>query len=179
MLSVLLWTAVLVFLVHRSNKIEPIKGKILYIHSFLLWIFLMLFHTSPSMLGWSIRHYKDIKKYFYVPVGVIPDWMNLLMWGLLLLFGLIAIFLVSGMAKRKEKSRRIFIRLLPIFYLLTAYEVFKGFYVAGENEIQQPSFILVALISLSILLVPFVVMYHFYNREDIKDKIFIPNSIMP
>jgi len=64
MFSIIIWTLLLLFTIYKANKIESISGSLLYLHSFVLWIFLMLFVTSFRMLGWAIGHSEDIQKYF-------------------------------------------------------------------------------------------------------------------
>jgi glucan phosphoethanolaminetransferase (alkaline phosphatase superfamily) len=114
-----MWTGILLFTIHSTaKKLGKIEGKNNYINIFLLWLFLMMFSTSFKMLGWAIGNFQDINKYFYIQVGIIPDWLNLTMWGLFLFFGIIAMFLSFAIARRKEQARKIFITLLPIFYIL-------------------------------------------------------------
>lgn len=172
MLSVFLWTGFLSFALHRANaSFGKIDGKLGVVHTFLLWIFLMSFSTSFKMLGWALGHTSDIKKYFYIPVGLIPDWFNLIMWAAFLVFGIAAMFLTFGLAKRKEKHRKIFVKLLPIFYLLNVYEFAKSFYLAGSTK--DVSVLFAVTIGLLVIAIPFGSMLYFYNKESVKEKIFV------
>ncbi|MDD3774619.1 MAG: hypothetical protein PHV08_01535 [Sulfurovaceae bacterium] len=171
MLSVFLWTGILLFTLHRTNSsLGKIDGKTGFVHAFLLWIFLMSFSTSFKMLGWAFGHTSDIKKYFYIPVGPIPDWFNLIMWAAFLVFGIAAMLLTFELAKRKEKYRKIFVKLLPIFYLLSVYEFAKSFYLAGSTE--DASILLAVSIGLLVFAIPFGSMFYFYSKESVKEKIF-------
>ncbi|PHR54806.1 MAG: hypothetical protein COA44_12300 [Arcobacter sp.] len=172
MFSTAIWTGILFFTIHKTGqKLGKIEGKINYLHIFLLWLFLMMFSTSFKMLGWTIGNYQDIEKYFYIQVGIIPAWLNLTMWGLILVFGIVAMFLTFAMAKRKEQARKIFILLLPLFYVLNVYEVVKGFYVNGAT--QEMSIYLILGMSLFVISIPMGSMYYFYNKSNTVKKIFI------
>lgn len=171
MISAVIWSAALfVTLYYTDRSLGKIEGNRGYIHAFLLWIFLLAFSSSFQMLGWAFGNPHDIEKHFFVPVGPILDWFNMSMWAALLVFGIIAIFLTFGMARRKESSRKIFVRLLPVFYVLHAYEFAKSLYLesaAGENSMFS-----LTVLGLLIAAIPFGAMYSFYSRQDIKKKIF-------
>ena len=176
MLSTIIWTGILLFTIHRTGqKLGKIEGKINYIHMFLLWLFLMIFSTSFKMLGWAIGHFQDIEKYFYIQIGVIPAWLNITMWLLVLIFGIIAMFLSLAMAKRKEQARKIFIILLPIFYILNVYEMFKGFYTTPSTH--EVSVYIALGISLLFIAIPMSAMYYFYQKNTEIRKIFIKQSL--
>ncbi len=172
MFSTVLWTGILFFTIYKTGqKLGKIEGRTNYLHMFLLWLFLMMFSTSFKMLGWTIGNSQDIEKYFYIPIGIIPAWLNLTMWGFVLFFGIVAILLALAMAKRKEQARKIFIILLPIFYVLNVYEVVKGFYLNGAA--QEISIYLVLGISLFVNAIPMGSMYCFYKKSNTIRKIFI------
>lgn len=170
-----MWTGILLFTIHQtSKKLGRIEGKNNYINIFLLWLFLMMFSTSFRMLGWTIGNFQDINKYFYIQVGVIPDWLNLTMWGLFLFFGIIAMFLSFGMARRNEKARKIFITLLPVFYILNVYELFKGFYTNPSTH--EVSAYMVLGICLFAMAIPISVMYYFYQKNGKIRQVFIKET---
>ena len=170
MFSIVFFTIILLLIVYISNKDKPVIGKKLYIHSFLLWVFLMMFATSFKMLGWALIHFEEIPKYFYIEIGVIPDWLNITMWAIGLLFGIKAFILVYSLAKRSKKSREKLLKFLPIFYILTVYEVFKG----GMSEaLTSQRLILMILFSILIPAILYGSIYYFYRRKDVQNEIFI------
>jgi hypothetical protein len=171
MLSVILWTSALWFTLHRTNNtLGKIEGKMGIFHGVLLWLFLMTFSTSVKMLGWSLGHIDEIEKYFYIPIGPIPNWLNLTMWLLFLVFGLFATYLSFKLASRKEKFRKIFVKFIPIFYILNVYEFVKSFFINASKE--NLSLWLAISIGLIIIAIPFGLMLYFYSRESVKEKIF-------
>ena len=171
MLSLFLWTGALLVILHRTDKaLGKIEGKSGFVHALLLWIFLISFSTSFQMLGWALRHVGDIEKHFYIPVGPIPEWFNLAMWATFLCFGIVAVFLTFGVATRKEKYRRIFVRLLPVFYLLGVYEFAKSFYLEESTKDYSMGFI--STIALGAIAIPFGSMLYFYSKRTVIEKIF-------
>ena len=171
MFSTIMWTVLLAYILYKTNNNQgKIKGKKNLIHIILLWLFLMTFSTSFKMLGWAVGHTSDIMKYFYISLDFIPAWINLTMWVLNLLFGILAIIIALQMAKRKKKYRDIFIKLLPIFYLLSTFEFIRGFWQAGSTE--NLSMIYVILSGLLLMSIFFGTLYYFYNRDDVKNNIF-------
>ncbi|NOR56868.1 MAG: hypothetical protein GQ531_11780 [Sulfurovum sp.] len=172
MFSIAIWTGILLFTIHKTSEVlGKIEGKINYLHIFLLWLFLMMYSTSLKMLSWSIVNTEDIEKYFYIQVGVIPPWLNLTMWLLVLVFGIIGMFLSLAMAKRKEQARKVLIALLPIFYILNVYEMFKGFYTNSVPT--EISAYIVLGICLFVSAIPISAMYYFYQKNSKIRKIFI------
>ena len=172
MLSGIIWSLVLFYVIYTENSSQPIRGKMLFIHSLLLWVFLMLFFSSAKMIGWAVWNPTNIQKYFYVNVGIIPDWLNLLSWTLGLVFGIIAIFLTFMLARRKEYARKKFVALLPIFYTLSVFDMFKSFYGFILSQDGSASVSFIAISSLIIQLLVFAPMYYFYNSSPVKKDIF-------
>ena len=170
-ISLLIWTLVFAFIISKANKdLGELNGKTYKIHVFLAWLLFVIHFTGFKMLGWAVGHHKLILEHFYISVGPLPAWFNLTAWVASLICSIGATILAFSLAMRKEKARIWLLRLIPIFYLVTAAEFLKGFY-KSDSETVVP-LLAAATISLFLVAIPFGGFYLFYLRKTVKSEIF-------
>ena len=170
-ISFIIWTAVFAFTINKSNKnLGALNGRTYKLHIFLAWLLLIIHSTGFKMIGWAIGNPKLISKFFFVSVGPLSAWFNLLTWAGNLVFSIIGIFLSLSLAERKENGRAWVLKLLPILYLFGVTEAIKGFYKDKSEDFT--SLAVVASISLVFMAIPFGAIYLFYRRKNVKNQIF-------
>jgi len=125
---------------------------------------------SVEMLAWAIAYSSSIGKHFYIAIGPMPDWLNLITWGLYVFLGCIGMAIAIGMALRFAKARKFFMVIMPALLVSSGIEVWKSFYQDGLG-LQDPLMVtVVAAIFYSIIQI--AILYYFYNKENVQ-KIFV------
>lgn len=118
-LSLFGWTFVFAVSINKANRdLGKLSGKIYILHVFLAWLLLARDYTGFQMLSWAVFHPRSIAKYFFIQVGPLPPWFNLLTWAGSLICSIASISLALCLAKRKEMGRVWVLRLAPHFLLI-------------------------------------------------------------
>lgn len=175
LLHILVWTVAFGVLVARANRnLGNMKGKLYKGHVFLAWLLVTMYSSSFQMLVWASTHYNEIPKYFYVPIGPIPAWLNLFVWAADLIFGVMVVLIAFKLAGRKESGRKWLLRILPVLFCLAIGDVVIGHYrsLAGVLEVSVTEDVSIRAAVLVILEMMLVFIFYFYSKFSVREGIF-------
>jgi hypothetical protein len=125
---------------------------------------------SIDMFVWAIMYPSYIVKHFYIAIGPMFNWLNLITWGLYILLGVIGTAVVIGMALRFERARKLFMIVMPVLFVSSGIEVWKDYYQDGFG-LQNPLLVTVAT-AIIYSITQIAILYYFYSKENVK-KIFV------
>lgn len=167
------WYLVIGFLVllrDTNKKYGVINDKIQYINYFLSLLLLVLAGYSVDSIIWVVAHFDNILQYFK-NYEYMPQWLNIIMWIALQVADLISILIVYYIVQRREKARLYLIKILPILAITLLYDSIKQSYELLASTSAPLNIIIGIFFIVSIL--PYMIIYYFYSRENIKNKLFI------
>ena len=149
------------------------------IHAIILLLLVLNLVGAFRIILWAAMYPDLIFKYSYVLPGYLPPWLA---WShdiLCYICELVEIFLVFGLAKRQSRARERFIKLIPLFFIVTALGFLKGA-ILGSSEAQRHlsinKFWVLVLLSFVLMGMFYVVIYRFYASEKTKRLLFGPES---
>jgi hypothetical protein len=174
--SVIWLTIAAVVAVKANNRDRGLHGKAKAV-SFLCVAFIILFHsTAFSMLNWAFGHPQQILPYFYVTKDLFAPWASLTVWILNTIMSVAAVLLGFGIARRKNRSRLIFLRFLPLIAFVDWLEMFKG-------TMSQPrttgAYLTLGGMTALFIIVPYALIALYYTRTSVKDALFSEGTAEP
>lgn len=168
------WFLVIIFilLINSTNdKYGIIKYKIQYINYILLLILLTTSGYSINAIIWSIIHSENMLDYFKNYV-LMPQWLNMSMYILEIITNFITVIVVFYVLQRKDKARIILLRVLPVLSITFVYDFIRRLHDEMLFNENVPIYVTLGLIFIFGIL-PYIVIYYFYSKESIKEKLFI------
>ena len=112
--------------------------------------FLMILKDQSKFLNENFNH-----------IGILPSSVSIFFWALYLAMSITIVVIALKLPLRKDKSRRMLIRMLPYFWLIESVHDYK-YFVIHNSEIKDPNIILIALF---VVLVPTILLYVVYTRR--------------
>lgn len=130
--------------------------------SFLL---LLLFSNNTKReLTWVFDEINIAEKVF-IQCGILSPFLNALSWILFIFFSFYLTVIIIQIALRKEKSRLIFLKVLPIYYVLYSINTYR--YIISKYTEASDSYSLMPFIFVIYGFIVVIVIY-FYTRSFIK-----------
>ncbi len=101
------------------------------IHGIILVLLIFKFLVGFRQLGWVLRHSERFYELFHKQIGLLSPAVTLTHSIVIILAYSTGGILVVRMASRKDKARRQFLTLLPVFVFTESMDFYKGF--VGEE----------------------------------------------
>lgn len=163
-----------ILLAVTNKKYGKIQDNVQYVNYVILVLLMILSGYSMTALSWMIMHTDNMIKYFE-DFEYMPQWLNLTMWIISQVSDFILIILIFYMARRKEIARVYLLKLLPIISVSLLYNSVRESYELFAKT-ETSIFINIGML-FSVGVVPFLLIYYFYSREDVKEKLFIKEDL--
>jgi hypothetical protein len=141
------------------NKSAKIFNLII---SFLL-LFLFSNQTKRELM-WAFDEINIAEKVF-IEYGILSPFLNALSWVLFVIFSFYLTILIIQIALRKEKSRLIFLKVLPIYCVLYSINSYR-YLISKYTEVSNSYSLLPFIFVINSFIVVFVI--YFYTRNFMK-----------
>jgi hypothetical protein len=126
MASAAIWTAIIAVplaLYWWRNPATPFKPYAM--HVFFAWLLVQLNYRSLGGLRWALQHSDEWPAAFVKPLGAVPAELNLLIWGLSSMLGLVALCSALPLAAGSNAARRWCVRLVPLLGAALCADLFR------------------------------------------------------
>jgi hypothetical protein len=159
--------APLVLKEYNKDKGENSLGKTfnLIISIFLLYLFAS---TTKNELYWAFDQSQNFNEKIFIEMGILPPNLSGLSWMLHVTFSFILAALIILVVLRKEKYRKLFIKILPFYWILNSINFYK-FIIEKNDEVSAFEYLIPTILILNGIFV--MLIYVFYTRNFIK-KLF-------
>lgn len=163
----ILLLAPVIFKEYNKDKGENSTAKTfnLIISLFLLYLFAS---TTKNELTWAFDQSQYSTERIFIEIGILPSYLSGLSWLLHVTFSFIMSGLIILVVLRSEKYRKLFINILPFYWILNSINFYK-FIIGKNDEVSTFEYLIPAILILNGTFV--FLIYVFYTRNFIK-KLF-------
>lgn len=172
-MSYILFALLLVFFlpiflkVYKKDKGENNLAKGINL-VFSLLLFFLFVSITKNELSWVFNDFSQFSENVFVEIGILPSFLSGLSWLLFVIMSSLFSLLLLQLSLRKEKSRLLFLKLLPFFWIINSINIYRYIYIKYGVQV-NPDYLIFKILLISGFLV--FIMYIFYTNKYIK-KVF-------
>lgn len=172
----IIFVGFLLLCLHSANaKDKGLNKGIKAIHTILLVLIVLGTYQAFHVVFWTIKNPHLILKYYYVPLECFPAWLMLSHFIAALLSGPLELLLAFGLAIRRPRSRTLYVRFIPLFFLVGTMGCMKemtSVTLESRGHMSVNELWVNAILSLVVMGTLYVVIYRFYVSEKTKRILF-------
>jgi hypothetical protein len=149
---------------YNKDKGENNSAKVfnLIVSLFLLYSFA---GTTKLELTQVFTGSQKLTEKVFVEVGILSPFISGFSWLLYVTLSFVLSVIIIQVAFRKEKSRKIFLRILPFYWILNSINVYK--YIIPKNDVVSNSdYLIPGILILNSFFI--ILIYVFYSRSFVK-----------
>lgn len=154
----------IILMKYKIDKGENNSAKFfnLAVSLFLLYSFSS---TTKLELTQAFTGSHKLTEKVFVEVGILSPFVSGLSWLLYVTLSFVLSVIIIQVAFRKEKSRMIFLRILPFYWILNSINIYK--YIIPKNDVVSNSdYLIPGILILNGFFI--ILIYVFYSRSFIK-----------
>jgi hypothetical protein len=157
---------------YKIDKGENNSAKFfnLTVSLFLLYSFSS---TTKLELTQAFTGSQKLTEKVFVEVGILSPFVSGLSWLLYVTLSFVLSVIIIQVVFRKEKSRMIFLRILPFYWILNSINLYK-YIIAKNDEVSNFDYLIPGILILNGIFV--ILIYVFYSRSFIKKFFQIKES---
>jgi len=144
-------------------------------HAFFLGCIIFLHSRAFHVLIWAPVYPNLILEYHHIRIEFFPAWLSLLDLLLEVIVRLAALCFAYGLALRKQRALTLFVRFIPLFFLIDFWCVLKEdmrSHLSSQVDLSLASFSYDAIWSLLLVTFVYVGLYFFFVSEKTRCLIF-------
>jgi len=146
---------------YSTDKGFNIKAKI-FNPFIVIGIFLSLFFDVRNKIYWIYNNLNEVWSELLVKTGFIPPLLNCITWFLYLIVSSFIIILCFTLLFRKETTRILFLKLIPLVWVIESIEIYK--IVALNNNIINNK-VLILIIGIIVIGIIWFAIYKLYSSK--------------
>jgi hypothetical protein len=155
------WVALFVYLVVHSTV--GVETHLRWKHALAVAFLVLCFQGVVKELGWLVGHPTQINRIVDFANPPIPPAISLLFFFGNMTFGLVTVVLCYFLSRCYSQARPWLLRILPVLYLITAFEFFASF----NRETAGSKVVPAIAIALVLIAIPYLLIYRFYSNTKV------------
>jgi len=153
------------------------QGEYNIAKSFNLIISLLLFFLFTSItkneLSSAFNDISEFRENVFVEAGILSSFLSGLSWLLYVIMFVLFSYLLLQISLRREKSRLLFLRLLPLFWIINSANFYRYVFIKYEATVNH-DFLIPKILFINGFFV--FIMYIFYSNKSIKKVFYVASN---